>query len=250
MRCTACDRSFCGYSNLESHIKSQRHGQNVASKPNHLVLLCVQCQLQFPTALKLKEHFILVQHNDSIPGIATFTKQLRAELRRNQLEYVQHLKVHKSPKRETPPDSPATPEPAEDDEAVLKQEDRVVALRGAHAMPTFIKMERPNGFVMPKEVPVDWRLSEEIKHQIYRLGLKLPMAVPTVPWMYCPSCKSFFTTFNKFNAHFATQRHTLSIKVLPEGEREKMEKLFEFIKEKEKSLLEEKSESKKDIKVQ
>merc|ERR1712062_158292 len=115
MRCTACDRGFSGYSNLESHVASQRHKEKVAEEPNQLVLLCVQCQLQFSTALKLKEHFLLVRHNDSIPGLSAFARTLRAELRQNQLEYAQRIKVETAPKRE-PLKSPQSPKA--DEEAV------------------------------------------------------------------------------------------------------------------------------------
>merc|ERR1712062_423490 len=82
-------------------------------------------------------------------------------------------------------------------------------------------------------LPIDWKMCEDIKRKIWTLGLSLPMAAPTVPWIYCPSCKSFFTTFSKFNDHFATTRHALSMEMLNEVDRQKMNELLQYIQEKE-----------------
>jgi len=82
------------------------------------------------------------------------------------------------------------------------------------------------------EIAITAELCGAVRRQICALGLSLPMAVPSVPWLYCPLCCAFFTTFKRFDAHFATQRHVLCEQQLTETERSKVQRLFAFIKEK------------------
>eukprot|EP01083_Nonionella_stella_P149005 472581_1 len=299
MHCVACDKAFCGYTNLQHHIISKKHKKNLALKPNNLVLLCVQCQLQFPTCQKIKEHFMLVKHDDSIPGIAAFQKLLKDERRHKQIEYIQNLQTKPNPykmeKEESvekagndedkakeepedpeeepliimPPPSaplpianpavPSTPYTAPAMAPPLQQQYSMFMNQAMAAYQQQLQMHaQPHAYMQynhahamarpampaaynprptPIEIAIDSTICNEIKHKIYELGLQLPMAVPTVPWIYCPSCKSFFTTFSKFNAHHATQRHLLSMTAWNEKEKNKMNALFQYIKQKEEQHL-------------
>ena len=301
IHCIACEKSFCGYSNLQNHILSKKHKKNLSVKPNNLVLLCVQCQLQFPTCQKIKEHYMLVKHDEAIPGISTFNKQLRDELRRNQIKYIQNMKTTPNPYRNivntpSPPSSPKilpkkmdiTMEQKAKD--IDKDKDQKENLPLANPMPLpYTKQGLPPmphqippppshlGFhhlypthpmaaqasqqsfaisrhpglppmpapfiqhqqreyqrqhhhhISPIEIPISRKLSEEIKTKIYRLGIKLPISVPNIAWIYCPVCKLFFTTFSKLNTHYNSQRHILLMNGLNKEMKNKMYQLFEFI---------------------
>jgi len=291
IHCTACDKSFCGYSNLQTHVICKKHKKNLAQKPNNLVLLCVQCQLQFPTCQKIKEHYMLVQHDHNIPGIATFQKQLREELRANQIKYIQNLKTKENPFKSEESESESNEE--NDDEKkekvneeklenieknekevkdvkvstieIVDEKKEKKELPGLVSMPSpFIKKQRLglinySNYAMPAhpgwitygsnigqtqyqnptpiELPIDAATCVDIKHKIYSLDITLPLAVPKVPWIYCPLCKSFFTTFSKYNKHEITQRHIISMNGLNEEEKIKMNELFEYIKQKEQDHL-------------
>ena len=52
------------------------------------------------------------------------------------------------------------------------------------------------------------------------------MAVPSVPWIYCPICKSFYTSVSKFNARYSRHRHVTSMAQLDAGSKQKMNELF------------------------
>merc|ERR1712228_579466 len=151
IHCTACDKSFCGYSNLQTHVICKKHKKNLALKPNNLVLLCVQCQLQFPTCQKIKEHYMLVQHDHNIPGIATFQKQLREELRANQIKYIQQLKTKENPFKDEESESESNEDNEKEKKEVKVSKIEIVdekkektELPGLVSMPSpFIKGQRP-----------------------------------------------------------------------------------------------------------
>ena len=291
IHCIACEKSFCGYSNLQNHILCKKHKKNLSIKPNNFVLLCVQCQLQFPTCQKIKEHYMLVQHDDTVPGISTFNKQLRDELRRNQIKYIQNMKTTPNPYRNivntpSPPSSPKLRDNDDNKDEIAMESKQIEMeqeknMNSSLSVPTPLPYTKqglppmphqippppshlgyhhhlfpspsapnlpsyphpshpshPHGLppmwtrqerLSPIDVPISQELSEEIKTKIYRLGIKLPIAVPNIAWIYCPVCKSFFTTFSKLNTHYNSQRHIVLMNGLNQEMKNKMYQLFEFI---------------------
>ena len=256
---------------------------------------------------------MLVQHDDTIPGISTFQKQLRDELRRNQIKYIQNMKTTPNPYRNIV-NTPSPPPPSKQEEETPKEtkEDDIKMTENAtttrqdviHPLPLpytkqglppmphqippppshlgyhhlypnplshvpsipthpglppmpapFVhaqqQRQQPHGGLIhyhqtlpppphthhhqiieeqsPIDIPIDKDISQEIKTKIYRLGVKLPIAVPNVPWIYCPACKSFFTTFSKLNTHYNSQRHVIMMNGLSQEMKKKMYQLFEFI---------------------
>merc|ERR1712039_815425 len=93
----------------------------------------------------------------------------------------------------------------------------------------------------PIEMPIDKATCSDIRNKMRDLHIRLPLAVPKGSWIYCPPCKSFFTTFLKYNQHKTMQRHTISMEALSDRKKKKMDELCEYIEQKESEHLTKKS---------